>query len=155
MQKLPILVVDDEPEMLTTLLRTLRRGGFSAMGASDGAEALSLFKQKSFSLVITDFRMPHMSGLELLQKVKKISPHIPVIMISAHGTVNHAVEAMQHGAADYLLKPFSSKILQTAIKKAGIRSNGNEPSRSTKMNADVNKADKAGADDQMPSSLRI
>ena len=142
MQKLPILVVDDEPEILTTLLRTLRRGGFSATGASDGAEALSLFKKNPFSLVITDFRMPHMSGLELLQNVKTISPDIPVIMITAHGTVNHAVEAMQHGAADFLLKPLSSQILQAAIKKAGIRGNGNDTSRSTQKNGKVHNADK-------------
>ena len=131
MQKIPILVVDDEPEMLTTLVSTLRRGGYSAVGASDGAEALSLFKQKQFSLVITDFKMPQMSGIELLQNVKKITPDIPVIITTAHGTVNNAVEAMQCGAADYLLKPFSSQILRAAIKKAGIRANGNEQSRST------------------------
>jgi len=130
MQKLPILVVDDEQDMLTPLLRTLRCRGFSVEGASNGAEALQLFKKKSFSLVITDFKMPHMSGIELLRNVKKLSPDIPVIMITGYGTVNNAVEAMQHGAADYLLKPFSSQTLQAAIKKVGIRPNGNGRSES-------------------------
>jgi DNA-binding NtrC family response regulator len=142
MQKLPILVVDDEAEMLTTLLRTLSRRGFSVEGASNGAEALHLIKRKSFSLVITDFRMPQMSGIELLQNVKKLTPDIPVIMITGYGTVNNAVEAMQHGAADYLLKPFSSQTLQAAIKKVGIRPNGNGRSKTVPAGGGFNSAGK-------------
>ena len=142
MQKLPILIVDDEAEMLTILLRTLRRSGFSVESASNGAEALRLFKKKSFSLVITDFRMPQMSGIELLRNVKKLTPDIPVIMITGYGTVNNAVEAMQHGAADYLLKPFSSQTLQAAIKKVGIHPNGNGRSKSGPANGGLQTAGK-------------
>jgi len=142
MPKLPILVVDDEAEMLTTLLRTLRRRGFSAEGASNGAAALELFQKKSFSLVITDFRMPQMSGIELLRNVKKLTPDIPVIMITGFGTVNNAVEAMQQGAADYLLKPFSSQTLQASIKKVGIRPNGNGKSKSEPAGSGIRTAGK-------------
>jgi DNA-binding NtrC family response regulator len=142
MSTLPILVVDDEAEMLTTLLRTLRRRGFSAEGASNGAAALELFQKKSFSLVITDFRMPQMSGIELLRNVKKLTPDIPVIMITGFGTVNNAVEAMQQGAADYLLKPFSSQTLQASIKKVGIRPNGNGKSKSEPAGSGLGTAGK-------------
>ena len=142
MQKLPILVVDDEQDMLTTLLRTLRCHGFSVEGASNGSEALQLFKKKSFSLVITDFKMPQMSGIELLRNIKDLSPDIPVIMIAGNGSVNNAVEAMQHGAADYLLKPFSSQTLQAAIKKVGIHSNGNGRSKSGPANGGLQTAGK-------------
>jgi DNA-binding NtrC family response regulator len=145
MQELPILVVDDEPEMLTTLLRTLSRRGFSVKSASNGSEALHIFKKKPFRLVITDFKMPEMSGMELLRNFKKLAPEVPVIMITGYGTVNNAVEAMQEGAADYILKPFSTETLQTAMTKIGINSNGMKLSKLAPANRDSNSAAKSVA----------
>ncbi len=113
----PILVVDDESEMRTALSHALNRGGFAVESAASGTEALIKLKKDAFSMVITDMKMPEMSGLEVLGAVKKLSPQIPVIMITAYGSINNAVEAMQEGAADYLLKPFSFETLETTVKK--------------------------------------
>ena len=124
MQNKPILVVDDEDQGRTTLSRAFNRSGYNVDSASGGVEALNKFKENDYGLVIADVGMPEMSGMELLGKVKKISPNVPVIMVTGHGTINNAVEAMQKGAFDYILKPFSSKTIETAAKRAGLSSNG-------------------------------
>ena len=124
MQTQPILVVDDEPDMRIALTHALSRSGYSVESASSGFEALEKFEADKFSLIITDMKMPGMSGIEVLGKVKKTSPKIPVIMITAYGTINNAVEAMQEGASDYILKPFSTEVLEAAVKKVRINSNG-------------------------------
>ena len=117
MQIQSVLVVDDEPDMRIALTHALGRSGYSVETASNGFEGLKKFKNKNFNIVITDMKMPEMSGMEVLERVKKISPQVPVIMITAFGTVNRAVEAMKEGASDYILKPFSSETLEAAIKK--------------------------------------
>ncbi len=124
MQNKPILVIDDEDQWRTTLLRVFNRSGYNVDSASGGAEAINKFKENDYGLVIADAGMPEMSGMEFLGKVKKISPDVPVIMVTGHGTINNAVEAMQKGAFDYILKPFSSKTIETAVKRAGLSSNG-------------------------------
>ena len=112
-----ILVVDDEQDMRLALTHALSRTGYSVQTASNGFEAIDKFKRSKFSAVITDVKMPEMSGMEVLEQVKKISPRIPVIMITAHGTICNAVEAMKEGASDYILKPFSADILESTVKK--------------------------------------
>ncbi|MEA1899170.1 MAG: sigma-54 dependent transcriptional regulator [Thermodesulfobacteriota bacterium] len=129
MQTQPILVVDDEPDMRIALTHALSHSGYSVESASSGLEALEKFEADEFSLIITDVKMPGMSGIEVLGKVKKMSPKIPVIMITAYGTINDAVEAMQQGASDYILKPFSTEILEAAIKKVYINSNSKAQSK--------------------------
>lgn len=124
MQNKPILIVDDEDQGRTALLSELNRSGYNVDTASGGVEALNKFKENEYGLVIADVGMPEMSGIELLDKVKKLSQDVPVIMVTGHGTVNNAVEVMQKGAFDYILKPFSSKTIKTAVKRAGLSSNG-------------------------------
>lgn len=119
-----ILVVDDEPDMRLALTHALSRSGHIVETACSGYEALEKFKREEFGLVITDVKMPEMSGMEVLEGVKELSPQIPVIMITAYGTVNNAVEAMKEGASDYILKPFDSEILEAAVKRACTNSNG-------------------------------
>ncbi len=114
----PILVVDDEPDMRSALSHSIQRCGFEVESAASGSEAVVKFKKNAYSLVVTDVKMPEMSGVELLEKIRKRAPQIPVIMITAYGTINNAVEAMQEGASDYLLKPFSFETLEAAVKKA-------------------------------------
>jgi len=121
----PILVVDDEPDMRTILSQTLSRSGFQVESASSGSEAVLKIRNNKYSMLITDVKMPEMTGMDLLVMVKRISPQIPVIMITAHGTINNAVKAIQEGASDYLIKPFSFETLQTAVKKVIGNSNGN------------------------------
>ncbi len=114
----PILVVDNQPDMRTELEQGLNRVGFPVESASDGSEALDMFKAVKYSMVIADEQSPGVDGLEVLNSVKKISPQIPVVIMTAQGTVQNAVEAMQAGACDYILKPFSFEILEKTVKKA-------------------------------------
>jgi DNA-binding NtrC family response regulator len=113
----PILIVDDESEMRSALSHALTRSGFSVETAVSGTDALVKIKKDAISLVITDLKMPEMSGMELIGALKKIKPEIEVIVITAFGSIHNAVEAMQAGAADYLLKPFSFETLEATVKK--------------------------------------
>lgn len=118
MRTRPILVVDDEVEMRVAIRETLVRSGHDVVTASSGLEVESKLKENQFHLVITDMKMPRMSGLEVLQLVKKEVPDIPVIMITAYGTIDTAVEAMKKGAFDYIIKPFSTEKLEGVVRKA-------------------------------------
>ncbi|MGD9227854.1 MAG: sigma-54 dependent transcriptional regulator [Desulfobacterales bacterium] len=138
----PILVVDDESDMRTALSHALNRGGFTVESAANGTEALVKLKKDTFSMVITDMKMPEMSGLEVLGAVKKLSPQIPVIMITAYGSINNAVEAMQEGAADYLLKPFSFETLETTVKKVLESQNVNGQPRSSMPSTEIQSTTK-------------
>jgi DNA-binding NtrC family response regulator len=113
-----ILVVDDEPQMLIAINETLQRSGYSITTAGSGMEAIGRLKEKYFRLVVTDMRMPGISGLELLRKVKTLTPQTPVVLLTAYGTVQNAVDAMKDGAFDYLLKPFSSESLENVVRRA-------------------------------------
>jgi CheY-like chemotaxis protein len=100
-----ILVADDEPQMQLALKASLTRAGYDLVVVADGARALEKLEQESFDLVISDQRMPEVTGQELLAQMQKRELGIPFIMITAHGTVTQAVEAMQLGAADFIAKP--------------------------------------------------
>ncbi len=121
----PILVVDDHPDIRAEVSNNLNSAGFEVEAVSSGPEALERFGTTKYSLVITDEKIPGIDGLDLLNSVKKISPQLPVIITTASGSVNNAVGAMQAGAADYLLKPFSADSLEKTVKRAINRSNGN------------------------------
>jgi DNA-binding NtrC family response regulator len=138
----PILVVDDESDMRTALSHALDRGGFSVESAASGTEALIKLKKDPFGMVITDLKMPEMSGMEVLGAVKKLSPQIPVIMITAYGSIHNAVEAMQQGAADYLLKPFSFETLVTTVKKVLESQNNSGHCSSLRQNAQIQSSTK-------------
>jgi len=125
-----ILVVDDEPQMLIAVNETLRRKGYSVTAAASGVEALCRMKEKFFQLVITDMRMPEVSGLDLLRRVRTATPHTPVILLTAYGTIENAVEAMKQGAFDYLLKPFSSESLEQVVGRA-LASGSNREDRAS------------------------
>ena len=124
MDALPILIVGDEPDMRAALIHALDGAGYSVETASSGFEALDKFKKDEFRLVITDVNMPQMSGFEVLGEIKKISPEVPVVLITADGSVDNAVEAMKRGAEDYILKPFSDEAIQLAIRKVTKNRNG-------------------------------
>jgi DNA-binding NtrC family response regulator len=116
MKKHRILIVDDDHTMRLALSESLESCGYDTVAAESGNEALSLFKKRKFDLVLTDMRMPGMTGLEVLQSVKKLSPDVPVILITAYGTVSTAVEAMKEGAAEFIMKPFSLEDLEAVVK---------------------------------------
>ncbi|MBI3600604.1 MAG: sigma-54-dependent Fis family transcriptional regulator, partial [Nitrospinae bacterium] len=113
-----ILIIDDEDEMRAALTETLIRSGYSVHTASNGVEGIELFNKEPFGMVITDVKMPKVSGLQVLKEIKKVSPQTPVIVITAYGTIDNAVEAMREGAFDYILKPFSAEILDNVVGRA-------------------------------------
>lgn len=113
-----ILIADDEKNMRWILGKNLRDENFSVSEASDGEEAFHLFLDEEPDLVILDYRMPELDGMEVLKRIKTINPKLPVIMITAHGSTDAAVEAMKLGAADYVSKPFDINDLKLSIFKA-------------------------------------
>ncbi|OIP92449.1 MAG: sigma-54-dependent Fis family transcriptional regulator [Syntrophaceae bacterium CG2_30_58_14] len=116
MKKNRILVVDDDHAMRLALSESLESCGYDIVAAENGREALELFKMGKFDLVVTDMKMPGMTGIEVLRGVKELSPEIPVILITAYGTVGTAVEAMKEGAAEFIMKPFSLDDLEAVVK---------------------------------------
>ena len=106
-----ILVVDDEKNYTAVLRAVLEEEGFETFIANSGAEALEVLDHEDIQLVITDMKMPGMDGLALLEKIKQRTPDLPVIIMTAHGTVDKAVEAMQKGAYTFILKPFDNERL--------------------------------------------
>jgi len=113
-----ILIVDDEDSVRKIIGIQLRRLGHETLEASDGAQAVEILKTEMPDTIITDLKMPKMDGLELLQKIRKSYPQIPVIMITAHGTIDTAVEAMKRGAFDYVTKPFNQEDFLSTVTRA-------------------------------------
>jgi len=111
-----LLIVDDDASMRMALYESLSSCGYDVETAENGIDALAKFKEGQFAGVVTDMRMPKMSGMDVLRGVKKISPQTPVILITAYGTVNTAVEAMKEGASEFIMKPFSLDDLEFAVK---------------------------------------
>ena len=111
-----ILVADDDLSMRQLLAESLECCGFTVETAENGADALMKFQKGIFEVVVTDMRMPKMTGMDVLRGVKKISPRTPVILITAYGTVKNAVEAMKEGAAEFIMKPFSLDDLEFAVR---------------------------------------
>ena len=113
-----ILIVDDEKNYLLVLSAVLEEEGYEVLTTASGLEALEIQKASDVDLVLTDMKMPGMDGIELLEQIKTRDPELPVIMMTAHGTVDKAVEAMQKGAYSYILKPFDNERLTLYVKKA-------------------------------------
>lgn len=113
-----ILVADDERHLRTALFTALTRLGHAVELAENGQEAVNKFQSQKFDLVITDLRMPALDGLGVLSAVKKLSPATPVIMMTAYGSVETAVDAMREGAQDFILKPFPAGVIEEAVNRA-------------------------------------
>jgi len=113
-----ILIVDDEKNYLLVLSAVLQDEGYEVLTAQGGHEALEIQKSSDLDLILTDMKMPAMDGIELLENIKAVDPDLPVIMMTAHGTIDKAVEAMQKGAYSYILKPFDNERLTIYVKKA-------------------------------------
>jgi len=113
-----ILIVDDEKNYLVILDALLAPEGYEVVTEANPLNALRLVKETEFDLVITDMKMPKMDGIELLDEVKKIDPDLPVIIMTAYGTIEMAVKAMKKRAYDYITKPFRNEELKLTVKKA-------------------------------------
>lgn len=112
-----ILLVDDENILLESLAQDLKHEAYSVLKASSGEEALALLANNQVSLVVTDLLMPGISGIQVLQEVKKKDPFVGVIILTGYGDLHSAIEALRLGADDYLLKPCESEELILRIKR--------------------------------------
>src|SRR5438552_12834719 len=112
-----VLIVEDDQNMLRLLELNLSDGGYTTRSAASAEAALSLLRQESVDLVLTDLRLPGMDGLEFLQAAKRVNAALPVVVMTAYGTVETAVEAMKAGASDYVLKPFSLAEMRLVVQK--------------------------------------
>jgi len=114
-----ILIVDDEPDMLKLLSMILReKTSYSVTTTNNPIEALELTRSGNFDLVITDLKMPGLDGLQLLEEVKKRDEDVPVIIITAYGTIDAATEAIEKGGFDFITKPFKKEQILFTIEKA-------------------------------------
>ena len=113
-----VLVVDDDRRMRRTLQVLIERMGLESAAAADANEAQQQLATSSFDLVLTDLKMPETSGIDLLATIRAEHPKLPVILLTAYGTIQTAIEAMRRGASDYVLKPFDNESLELVIRKA-------------------------------------
>jgi len=117
-----ILIIDDEKAIRKTLTEILSFEGYKIDEAADGEEGLKKFKEKSYDVVLCDIKMPRLDGIEFLQKAADASPDVPIIMISGHGNIETAVEAVKKGAYDFISKPPDLNRLLITIRNAMERS---------------------------------
>ncbi len=117
MSERPILVVEDDASLREALAQSLEEAGHRVITAGDGAEALLLLERQAADLVISDVQMSPVNGLELLERLKDLCPEVPVVLMTAYGSIRQAVEAIQCGAADYLAKPFEVPALLEMVNR--------------------------------------
>jgi DNA-binding NtrC family response regulator len=113
-----VLVLDDEKNIRLTIKRCLETPEITVEDAINGEEALKLLKETAFDLLLLDLKLPGMDGMEILQLVKNQYPAMKVVIITAHGTIQTAVEAMKTGALDFVEKPFTPADLRTVVHNA-------------------------------------
>src|SRR5690606_40786323 len=118
MSQQTILLVDDDPGLLQLLEIRLESFGYAALCAASGGEALQLLEKNAVHALVSDLRMQPMDGLELFEQVRERWPSIPVIMITAHGTIREAVDATLKGVFSFLTKPVDPRELQSVLRKA-------------------------------------
>ncbi|MBA2726976.1 MAG: sigma-54-dependent Fis family transcriptional regulator [Parachlamydiaceae bacterium] len=114
-----VLIVEDESIVRSFLTEVLRRKNIEVTAVENGTKALAAIKNTTFDLVITDMKMPDITGIDVLRAIKEISPQTFVVVITGFGSIENAVEAMRCGAYHYLIKPFSPETIETVIEKAG------------------------------------
>jgi DNA-binding NtrC family response regulator len=112
-----ILVVDDQEMMRDSLAATLAREGHEIVATNDGPAAVNRLQNARFDLLITDLKMPKMTGMELLAEAKRLRPDMPVVLMTAFATVQTAVEAMKLGAYDYIQKPFDGEEIKLLVER--------------------------------------
>ena len=113
-----ILIIDDERNIRKTLTEILTYEGYKIEEAADGEEGLKKFKEKNYDLVLCDIKMPKLDGIEFLEKAKEINADVPIIIISGHGNIETAVDAVKKGAFDYISKPPDLNRLLITLRNA-------------------------------------
>jgi two-component system response regulator FlrC len=113
-----VLVVDDDYHMRVALKESLSKAGYAVSFAEDGMRAIDEIKKRIFDIIITDVKMPHMNGIDLLKHIREVHPLLPVILVTAYGTIQDAVSVIKEGAFDYIQKPFNTETLYSVVKRA-------------------------------------
>lgn len=113
-----ILLIDDEEDIIRVLSMSLRSDGYDVVTALSGKEGLEVFEKESPDIILTDIKMPGMDGLEVLKRVKDLNPETEVIIITGHGDIDSAIDALQNGASDFINKPVRDESLSIALKRA-------------------------------------
>jgi DNA-binding NtrC family response regulator len=120
-----VLVADDDPSILEILKLGFRTRGYEVITASDGKSAIQAIEQNRPDLLVLDIEMPHLTGIEVLRHLRKDWPTLPVVIMTAHGTISLAVEAMKEGATEFITKPFEMEqlllVIQKALEREGLR----------------------------------
>ncbi len=125
--KQTVLVVDDTPMILHVFKRILREERYAVLTANNGNEALELVRQKSVELVILDLKLPDMSGIEILRRIKRLRDNVEVIVITGYGTMKTVRAAMRLGAYDYITKPFDDNYIKALVENALSAASGGLP----------------------------
>jgi DNA-binding NtrC family response regulator len=154
MEPVRILVADDEPNLRRVLAAILTRDGYTVVQAGDGEEALAL-AERGVDVVVTDLRMPKLDGMAVLRRMVALHPDVPVIMITAHGSVDSAVLAVKLGAFDYLEKPFEQEVIRQVVSKAVRQSEAQRRAPRTLGSADVSQHGRFGIVGESPSMRQI
>jgi two-component system NtrC family response regulator len=123
MSNFHILLIDDEPAQITSIKSFLKRRDYIVSSANSGQAGINIIKDGNIDLVLTDYRMPEMNGLEVVQSINKLNPELPVVVITAFSDIKDAVQVMKEGAFDYLSKPIQLDELEILVKKAQERCN--------------------------------
>ncbi len=113
-----LLLIDDEPDILRVLSMSLKADGYDVISAQSGREGIAAFEKEKPDIVITDIKMPGMDGIEVLKRVKGLDADTEVIIITGHGDIENAIEALKHGASDFINKPVRDEALAIALKRA-------------------------------------
>ena len=152
MTKAKILVVDDDKNIRRTITMALESLDYFIQTAFDGKDAMMQLTKDEYDLIITDLKMPGMNGMELLQQAIAKYPNIRIVLISAHGTVDNAVEAMKLGAVDFLQKPFTPKELRNLVYSV-LDTEGSEAETESEYKANLKSAKKLARKRQFDSAI--
>jgi DNA-binding NtrC family response regulator len=142
-----VLVVDDKEMLRDSVGVTLQRAGFSVLAAGDGKAALAMIARRKPDAVITDLKMPNMTGVELLESIREFDEDLPVVLMTAYGTVETAVEAMSLGAFTYITKPFEGDELLIAVKRAIEHGRLKRENAVLRLNSESADPSRAGGDE--------
>jgi len=112
-----ILIIDDEPEMCWALEKAMQMEGFATVTAGGGNEGLDKFSAQKITAVLVDLKMPDMDGLEVIRRIRQADASIPVILITGHGNMDVAYEALSEDATGYVIKPFSMADLRATVRR--------------------------------------
>lgn len=117
MNQATVLIVEDDPSLREALCDTLELAGYAVKAAMDGPAALEVMEREAIGMVVSDVQMPNLDGHSLLKRIRSRNPDLPVVLMTAYGTVQKAVDAMRCGAADYLMKPFAADVLVDMVSR--------------------------------------